>query len=458
MANRIDVTAVIDNQRLARFQIVLVLMIAAAAFLEGFDSQLQGYTAPTLTKLWHISRSSYSPVFVFFQIGFMLGAVTLGNLGDIVGRRLTIILGVLLFGLCTIAGAYATDVTTLTATRFLSAVFLGSAIPNSISLTIDYAPHRHRALWVGYLFISYTAGSSLGGVFAAWLVPSYGWQSIYWLCGVLSLGLGVLLYFRLPESVRFMALRHRTPQVLAATIRKLAPDLVITPDTEFVMPRSIERRAWVGELFSEHRAAMTVALWVAYGLSLMALIFVTSWMPTIYSDSGMSYSTSVIATALFQGGGIAGALFGGWVLDRERGILSVSALCLAAVPALICIGQSAGTPALLMLLTAIAGFCIVGTHTGLNALSGSLYPTALRSTGAGWASGIGRVGAIIGPLLGALLIGLHLSLPIVFLIVSAPSFCIAMALLVIHFARPGERDARELPIGQPSGHATGGRG
>ncbi len=458
MANRIDVTAVIENQRLARFQIVLVLMIAAAAFLEGFDSQLQGYTAPTLTKLWHISREAYSPVFVFFQIGFMLGAVTLGNLGDIVGRRLTIILGVLLFGVFTVAGAYATDVMTLTVTRFFSAVFLGSAIPNSIALTVDYSPHARRSLWVGYLFIFYVAGSSLGGVFSAWLVPSYGWQSIYWLSGILSVALGVMLYFWLPESVRFMALRHRTPKVLAATIRKLAPDLTITPDTEFVMPRSIERKAWVGELFSERRAAMTVALWLAYSLSLMALIFVTSWMPTIYSDAGMSYSASVIATALFQGGGVIGALFGGWVLDREKGILSVSAVCLAAVPALICIGQSAGTPPLLMALTAIAGFCIVGTHTGLNALSGSLYPTALRSTGAGWASGIGRIGAIIGPLLGAVLIGLHLSLPIVFLIVSVPSFCIAIALLVINFARPGERDARGLPIGQPSQHTSSGHG
>jgi AAHS family 4-hydroxybenzoate transporter-like MFS transporter len=436
MTNRVDVSALIEEQSRSRFQLTLMILITAAAFLEGLDSQLQGYTAPALIKLWHINHASFSRVFVFFQLGFMVGAFALGNLGDIIGRRLTINFGVLLFGIFTLAGVFATDVTFLTVTRFLSAIFLGSAIPNSIALTIDYSPHRIRSLRIGYMFISYSIGSSAGGFLSAWLIPTYGWQSIYWVCGFLSIALGVVLFLYLPESIRFLVIRHRSQKALIATILKFSPQLKIASDTEFFIPRSVERRPWVGELFKGHRAIMTGALWAGYGLSLMALIFVTSWLPTILADTGIGYSRSVIATGLFQVGGAAGSLAAGWSLDRSKGILRVAAICLVAVPSIISIGQSVTVPAMLMLFTFVAGFCVVGTHGGLNALSGSLYPTALRSTGAGWASGVGRIGAIIGPLIGSVLISQHLSFPVVFLIVSIPSFCIVIFLLIINFSRP----------------------
>ncbi|HTH98687.1 MAG TPA: MFS transporter [Stellaceae bacterium] len=455
MANRIDVSAVLDKQGWSSFRILLLAMIAAAAFLEGFDSQLQGYTAPAIIKLWHLSRPQYSVVFVWFQLGFMLGAFTLGNLGDIIGRRLTIALGVLLFGVFTVAGALSGDLLTLNVTRFLSAIFLGSAIPNSIALTIDYAPHDQRALNVGYMFVAYTAGSSAGGMFAAWLVPAYGWQSIYWLCGLLSLALGLVLYGWLPESLRFMVVRHRHRYRVAAVVRRLAPTAMITAETQFFMPRSVETRAWVGELFRERRAVMTMAMWASYSFSMMALIFVTSWMPTIYADAGMSYSASVIATALFQGGGMIGSILGGRVLDSRWSILGAAGVCLCGVPIIIGIGHSVAVPALLMALTFGAGACVVATHTVLNTLSGALYPTALRSTGAGWASGFGRIGAIIGPVLGGVLISLHLSLPMVFLIVSGPSACITLSLLIIKFTRPRERAPSTVGLDQPRRASAG---
>lgn len=446
MDQQIDISEVIERQGKGGFLTFLLVLIASAAFLEGFDAQIQGYTAPTLTKLWHISRGSFAPVFVYFQAGFMLGAIGLGNLGDIFGRRLMIVGGVLLFGLFTIAGVLCADVPALAATRFLSAIFLGGAMPNAIALVIDYSPNARRALNVGIMYTLYTAGGACGGFLAAFLVPRFGWHSIYWVCGAAAVALSLVLMLQLPESLRYMVIRHQHRARLAATLRRLAPNTAIGADTAFFLSRASERKPWVGELFRQHRALMTAALWGAYAINLIGLIFVTSWMPSVLADAGISISHSVIATSLYQGGGAIGSIACGWLLDRRAGILRLGALCLAAAPVLVIIGHAAVLPlALLMLLVFAAGFCIVGTQTGLNALSGALYPSYLRATGSGWASGFGRIGAITGPILGGVLIGLHLPLTTIFLLVAIPSVCVAACLAIVHAARASHSGAA-LPL------------
>ena len=450
MNNRVDISEVIETQSMRGFLIGLLVLVAAGSFLEGFDAQIQGYTAPTITKLWHIHRAAFSPVFVFFSVGIMLGAISLGNLGDILGRRRMIITGVLLFGVFTVAGAFCGDVHSLAATRFLSAFFLGGAVPNAIALVIDYSPHHRRGLNVGIMYTLYTAGGALGGFFSAWLVPHFGWQAVYWVCGGLAVIFSGILALLLPESLRYMVIRHTHREALAATIRRLAPDLVIGPETQFFLPKATERKPWVGELFRSGRGVMTVALWAAYGINLIGLIFITSWMPTVFADSGISISRSVVATSVYQVGGAVGSVLFGWILDRKNGILRLAGLCLVAVPIIIGIGHATFLPALLLALVFLSGICIVGTQTGLNALSGGLYPSYLRSTGAGWTSGVGRIGAIIGPLLGGVLIGLHLPLTGIFLFLAIPSLCVAACLFVVNVVRPGgiadSVSAVELPI------------
>jgi AAHS family 4-hydroxybenzoate transporter-like MFS transporter len=276
---------------------------------------------------------------------------------------------------------------------------------------------------------------------------------VYWVCGGLAVVFSGVLALLLPESARYMVIRHTHREALAATIRRLAPGLVIGPETQFFLPKATERQPWPGELFRDRRGAMTVALWAAYGLNLMGLIFVTSWMPTVFADSGISISRSVVATSIYQSGGAAGSVLFGWILDRKNGILQLAGLCLVAVPIIAGIGHATFLPALLLVLVFLAGICIVGTQTGLNALSGSLYPSYLRSTGAGWTSGVGRIGAIIGPLLGGVLISLQLPLASIFLLLAIPSFCVAACLFAVNFFRPGGRD-KAGPVIEPSHTAS----
>ena len=202
MGASIDIAQLVEQKGRSAFLVLLLLLVSSAGFLEGFDAQIQGYTAPTLMKLWRIDHAAFSQVFAAFQIGVLLGAIGLGGLGDVVGRRCLVIY-VLMFGVATILGGFAGDVPMLDVTRFFSGVFVGGAIPNAIALLVDYSPQGRRAFHISIMFVCYTVGGSLAGFVAAWVVPQFGWYAIYWLCGAVALLLGVVLFFLLPESLPF---------------------------------------------------------------------------------------------------------------------------------------------------------------------------------------------------------------------------------------------------------------
>jgi AAHS family 4-hydroxybenzoate transporter-like MFS transporter len=434
MARVLDVQDVIDRQSRRSFQMLLMIWMSITMMIEGFDNQVQGYTAPAIIKAWHISTASFTPVFGFFQAGFMFGVALLGNLGDILGRRTMIVAGVLLFGVCTIAGAYTTTVTTLTETRFCAAFFLGGAIPNALALAIEYAPRRRRAVRVGVLYVFYTLGASAGGFLAARLVPAYGWPSIYHVGGWVAVALSVVLFAFLPESAGFLIARGRNPERLRKTLQRLMPDL--PPDAVFVSSTARQKNASVAQLFTENRTLRTVALWTAGLFSMVGLQFMTSWLPTVFTQSHVTYSWSVVALACFQAAGAVGGLAGAWALDRPRGIFWLACLALLCAPVVASFPTVIGRPGLLVALVAAAGFCIVGTQTTLNALGGVIYPTAIRSTGSGWAYGIGRIGAILGPVLGGILIAAKLQSSEIFPIIAIPPLCVAAALFTLNWFRP----------------------
>jgi AAHS family 4-hydroxybenzoate transporter-like MFS transporter len=186
----------------------------------------------------------------------------------------------------------------------------------------------------------------------------------------------------------------------------------------------------VRHLFLEGRAARTVLLWLAYIGTQMTLNFMTSWLPTVVHQGGLSLQQAEVTTTLFQFGGAAGSLAFGRLLDRH-GLVSLAAGFLIAVPVVAALGIAGGSAMLLIGLAAAAGFCIPGGQAGVNALSGTIYPTYMRATGTGWAFGVGRIGSILGPVIGGVLLTLDLPPPLLFLCVAAPALCVAIALLLM---------------------------
>ncbi len=436
----VDVAELIDQQPVTRFQIRVIALCAGVVFMDGFDTQAIGYVAPTLGKLWNLKPGALGPVFGAGLFGLMLGALIGGPLADRIGRKRVIILSTLAFGLCSLLTVTADSLNSLLLWRLATGLGLGGAMPNAIALTSEYSPQRSRATLVMIMFCGFSLGSALGGVFAARLIPSFGWTAVFWLGGILPIALSLLLILALPESIRLLALRGSEDRRIRTILAHIAPALSFAGETRFVAREERLSGFTVRHLFGGGRALGTALLWVMFFMNLLDLYFLANWLPTLISNAGIAVEIAVIITTLLQIGGVAGAVSLGWLIDRHSPFLVLAAAYLVAGLLIAAIGTSGASLALLIPTVFGAGFCIVGAQIGANALSASFYPTAIRSTGVGWALGIGRIGSIIGPVVGGIILSLHWQTMSLFLIGALPAFCAAAAALVMA-RQPTERAA-----------------
>jgi AAHS family 4-hydroxybenzoate transporter-like MFS transporter len=423
--SRIDVADFIDHMPVGGFHIRLLLTCAAVLFLDGFDTQAIGYVAPVIAKEWSLTKGAFGPVFSAGLFGLMIGALVFGPLADRVGRKKIIIFSTLAFGVGALATAFVHDVGTLLAIRFLTGLGLGGVMPNAIAMTSEFNPQRRRATMVMIMFCGFSLGAALGGLLAAWLIPQFGWRSVFAVGGIAPLVMVPVLALKLPESVRFLAATGRAPERVAQLLKLISPRTAFSPDAQFVVQETQLSGPPVLHLFREGRTLVTLLLWVVFFMSLLELYFLANWLPTVLNDLGASVSASAAIGSMLQVGGVVGAFALGSIIDR----FSFRALALvyfAAVFAVDAIGQFGHSAILVTLAIFAAGFCIVGGQIAANALAAAFYPTSVRATGIGWALGIGRVGSIIGPLVGGVLLA-EKSAEVVFLTAAGAALCAALA-------------------------------
>ena len=422
----IDIAALIENRKIDTFQLAVIAWACAIMFIEGYDMQVVPFAAPAMIRAWHVNKAYFGPVFGFGLFGYMLGATILSNLGDKFGRKKIIVSGGLLFGAFTLASAFSATLRELLVLRFLAGIGLGASIPSAIALAAEYAPSRARATTISILFIGYNLGSTAGGLLAAKLIPLFGWPVVFYVGGIVPILLSLSLIFALPESVRFLALQTRNQEGVAAIVRKLAPGFTFEAGAQFVLREEHRGGVPVKNLFTDGRAFMTTLLWLAFIFSLLGHTFLTNWLPTVLSGEGMSLSHAVISGALLQFGGAFGSVLIGWLLDK-RGITIIAVAFALSAPLIIFIGAAHITDAVLMAAVFLTGIGMLGGQVGLNAMSGTIYPTYIRSTGAGWAFGVGRVGSILGPVIGGVLIGWGQPATLLFIYAAIPFLCCAGA-------------------------------
>ncbi len=425
-APAIDLIDFIDRQPVGRFQIRLLVACAAVLFLDGFDTQAIGYVAPALAKEWGLSKGTLGPVFSAGLFGLMIGALVFGPLADRVGRKKIIILSTLAFGIGALATALVRDVTALLVIRFLTGLGLGGAMPNAVAMTSEFSPQRRRATMVMIMFCGFSVGAALGGLLAAWLIPHLGWRSVFAVGGLAPLIMVPLLVLRLPESVRFLASTGRAPEQVAELLARISPHVAFAPGVQFVVHESHLPGLPVAHLFRQGRTPVTLLLWVVFFMSLLDIYFLANWLPTVLNDLGASVAKAVAIGSLLQVGGVVGTVALGSIIDR----FSFRALALvyfAAVFAVGAIGQLGHSAILVSLAIFAAGFCVIGGQIAANALAAAFYPTSVRATGVGWALGVGRVGSIVGPLVGGLLLAAKWSAASVFVAAAAAALCAALA-------------------------------
>ncbi len=443
MAERtLDVAALIEG-KLARPQITIAAWLCTLMVLEGYDMQTLSFAAPAILREWHVSRADFGFVLTAHLAGYMLGALTLSFFGDRIGRKNIIVAGAAIFGACTFAAGFATSPWELGLWRLGAGIGLGGAIPTGIALAAEYMPRRLRATTIGLMFVGYNVGAGLGGFIAAWTIADYGWPSVFFIGGIAAIPMFAGIALRIPESVRFLIIKGKPFAEIAAIVQRLRPTADLSDVGTFVVGEE-SRKNSPASLFADGRAAITTLLWISFIASFTGHYFITGWMPTVLSDDGLSVRQADIAMGYFQFGGAIGSFLIAFLLDRI-GIRVVALTFLAATPVVAVLGlQSAYSVLLANML--VAGIGVLGGQIGLNALAGTLYPTYMRATGAGWGLGVGRIGTMAGPIVGGILLGMQLTRPTLLLLTAIPLFFCGIALFGLQSAKRAqdERGGMEL--------------
>ena len=436
-AARLDVQQLLDRQPFQSFHLRLGVLCALAVLMDGFDAQAMGFVAPSLLEQWHISRVALSPILSSGLVGMLAGALLLGPLGDRLGRKRLLVFCTLWFGILSLLTARVNSVEPMLWLRLMTGFGLGGAMPNATALTSEYMPRRLRATGVMLMFFGFSMGAAIGGFVAAGLISRYGWQAVFVVGGLLPLATAAALIVALPESIRFLLLKGGQEQRLAGLLRQVAPHAPAAAS----YARIEERKAGfpVSQLFTERRAGTTLLLWVIFFMSLLDLYFLNSWLPTVIHDAGVPLGQAIIITALFQVGGAAAAIVLGRVVDRQMSYGVLAWVYAGAAVCVFLIGLVSGTVAVETAAVFAAGFCVIGGQTCSNSLAAESYPTLLRSTGVGWALGIGRIGSIVGPVLGGLLLSFDWGMRRVFLAAAAPALIASLAAAALNSTprRPG---------------------
>jgi AAHS family 4-hydroxybenzoate transporter-like MFS transporter len=432
----LDVQQIIDRQPFSRYHLRLAVLCALAVLMDGFDAQAMGFVAPALLQQWHITRVALSPILSSGLVGMLIGALLLGPVGDRIGRKRVLVLCTVWFGIGSVLTARVNSIESMLWLRLLTGFGLGGAMPNATALTAEYMPRRLRATGVMLMFFGFSMGAAIGGFVAAGIITRYGWQGVFLVGGILPC-VTALLLLGLPESIRFLLLKGGEEERAAKLLRKVAPSVTIEPGTALMVSEEPKAGFPVRRLFSEGRARMTVLLWLVFFMSLLDLYFLNSWLPFVIHDAGVPLGQADAIVALFQVGGAAAAIVLGRVVDLQRSYRVLAAVYLGAAVCVFLIGLVSGTVAVETAAVFAAGFCVIGGQTCSNSLAADSYPTAMRSTGVGWALGIGRIGSIVGPVLGGLLLSFNWGMRRVFLAAAIPAVIAAVAAMSLNLRRRG---------------------
>jgi AAHS family 4-hydroxybenzoate transporter-like MFS transporter len=308
----------------------------------------------------------------------------------------------------------------------LTVLGLGGAAPNAVTLTAEFSPKSRRLSLVTVMFCGLSLGSAFGGLVASLLINHVGWRAMLVFGGLAPLALWPVLYFLLPESIRFLALRREANRPrLQAMLTCISPEAAVDSSALFAS-ESIASRSPARDLLAAGRARETLLLWVTFFAGLLVLYLFSSWLPTIVSNGGGSVRSASLLTATWSIGGTCGALLLGRAMDKAVPHLVLACAYFVAALLILSIGHLIATPLLLAPAIFLAGFCISGSQVGVNGIAAMCYPTSIRATGVAWASGIGRLGSIAGSLLGGVLLGGGWGYGTLFTVVSIPAFIAAL--------------------------------
>lgn len=426
----VNINTVVDNAKFTPFHWGVLLWCLLIIIFDGYDLVIYGVALPLLMQEWSLGAVEAGLLASTALFGMMFGAMSFGTLSDKLGRKKTIMICVAIFSGFTFLGAFASNPIEFGILRFLAGLGIGGVMPNVVALMTEYAPKRIRSTLVAVMFSGYAIGGMTSALLGAWLVADYGWKIMFYLAGTPLLLLPLLWKF-LPESLMFLTKKGETEQV-RTFVQKIAPEQNIAPNTQFVLNEVMAGdEAPLRALFQQGRTFSTLMFWVAFFMCLLMVYALGSWLPKLMIQAGYSLGASMLFLFALNIGGMVGAIGGGALSDRFHLKPVLTIMFTVGAIALILLGFNSPQPVLYTLI-AIAGAATIGSQILLYTFVAQFYPTTVRSTGMGWASGIGRIVAIVGPVLTGALLTLNLPHQMNFMMIAIPGLIAAVAIFMVN--------------------------
>lgn len=423
-----DVHKIIDEAKFNRFHWVLLFWCALVIIFDGYDLVIYGVVLPKLMADWNLTPMQAGTMGSYALFGMMFGAMFFGPLSDKIGRKKVIAICVVLFSLFTFINGFASNVSEFAICRFIAGLGIGGVMPNVVALMTEYSPKKIRSLLVTIMFSGYSVGGMLSAGLGIWLIPAYGWSAVFFVAIIPLILLPLILYF-LPDSPAFL-LRSGDNKKMSKVLSRIDPDYTPENNTQYQYATgNNSAQAPLLALFKDGRMLTTFMFWISFFMCLLMVYALGSWLPKLMNKAGYPIGSSLMFLMVLNIGAIVGAVGGGWLADKfpPRRVLSLFFIIAACSISLL--GIKSNT-LILNLLVAIAGATTIGSQILLYAFVAQYYPLRIRSTGIGWASGVGRSGAILGPILGGILLSMNLPLEFNFYMFAIPGAiaCIAISM------------------------------
>ncbi|WP_180095584.1 MULTISPECIES: MFS transporter [unclassified Acinetobacter] len=442
-SNKININTLIDEAKFTPFHWGVLFWCLMIIIFDGYDLVIYGVALPLLMQEWALSAVQAGLLASTALFGMMFGAMTFGTLSDKLGRKKTIMICVAIFSGFTFLGAFASNPVEFGILRFLAGLGIGGVMPNVVALMTEYAPKRIRSTLVALMFSGYAIGGMTSALLGAWLVPEFGWKIMFYIAIIPLVALPLIWKF-LPESLMYLTNKKELEQT-RNIVQKISPTQQLNGDTEFVLNEVIKGdEAPVKALFQQGRTFSTFMFWVAFFMCLLMVYALGSWLPKLMIQAGYSLGASMIFLFALNIGGMIGAIGGGALADRFhiKKVLTIMFICGAA--ALILLGFNS-PQIVLYTLIAVAGAATIGSQILLYTFVAQYYPSTVRSTGMGWASGIGRIGAIVGPVLTGALLTMNLPHQMNFFAIAIPGVIAALAIFMVNLKTSVEAKAAAEP-------------
>ena len=448
MASRkVSVSEVFDASRFTAYQYLVCCLSFLVVLFDGFDLTVAGVALPKIAEYLHAKPSALGIAVSASQFGPVIGALLLGSFADRFGRKPMLLFSGLVFAVFTGLTVTITSVQYLALYRFFAGIGLGGAVPIAFAFGSEYAPARVRSTLITTMYAGVPTGAMIGGLSAAWLIPHLGWQSLFVLGAVVPIVICIIMAALLPESLEFLVRRGQDATRIRKIVSRISPAVAKDPQVEFVSSGKKLPGVPLKHLFMEGRAPATIVWWVICFLATYMVWILVFWATTLLRKGGASVVTYSLGFAAIMLGNIVAAIFIGWLMDRTNPFKVLQIGFILSFIALTVFGLTAGSHmlAVILITSFVCGLFINGAQAGALAAATTAYPPAIRGTGIGWAYGVAKMGGVVAPAVGGILLSMQWGVAKICFWQALTGIFITLVLVVMHRSLSAAAEASKVP-------------